>query len=155
MSNSRSAPEQPPTERTSNTHVQTDVWCIFYLRDRKLKYCGTSRFAGESGTEGATLVTAMLEAHATIASYLLARIDAARGVPARHVRREALVREEDAQRAIRHVVRNFRARGARPEYLLIRFKELLATLPRHDYDVWDAVRQQTIQWVIEEYYRCT
>ena len=114
---------------------------------------GVNRLVDRAWSADATLRRAMLDAHAAIASYLLTRTEVARGAPTRRLRLEAPVREEDAERAILHAVRSLRARGARPEYLLVRFKELLATLPRQDYDVWDAVRQQTIQWVIEEYYR--
>lgn len=135
---------RPPTRTDDSVHeIATDESALL----------GVNRLADGAWSADATLRRAMLDAHAAIAGYLLARIEVARGAPTRRLRLEAPVREEDAQRAILHLVRNLRARGARPEYLLVRFKELLATLPRQDYDVWDAVRQQTIQWVIEEYYR--
>ena len=114
---------------------------------------GFRRIADRAWRADATLLTAMLNAHAAIADYLADRVSTARGAPTRRAKSEAPTLEQHAQRAIADAVQILRARGARPEYLLVRFKELVATLPRNEYDVWEAVRYQTIRWVIEDYYQ--
>ena len=94
----------------------------------------------------------MLAAHAAIARYLTARIDLDAGLIAPHVRMKAGKLIQNARRKVNETVEILRGRGAGPEYVLTRMKELLATLPRTDSTSFDRVRQEVIRWVIEEYY---
>lgn len=139
-------------ESTTATYDRGNVEWTLHVRDRKLKFCfaGSSRSSAH-GDRGA-FDAVMLDAQAAIGNYLVACVRIARGVPTRRLKLQAPILEQHAQRAIGHAVQILRTRGARPEYLLVRFKELLATLPRHDYDVWEDVRQQAVSWVIESYY---
>lgn len=156
MSRSQAVAEQTPielvTQRTTAGHDRADVEWTLHVRDRKLKFCFVGSPTSSPNGARTAFDTAMLDAHAAVANYLVARVRMARGVPPRHLKLQAPILEQHAQRAIGNAVQILRARGGLPEALVIRFKELLAMLPRHDYDVWEDVRQQAVTWVIESYY---
>ncbi|HKW47938.1 MAG TPA: hypothetical protein VJN70_10850 [Gemmatimonadaceae bacterium] len=157
MSISRRVPEPSPIEpvtpsSTTDRHDRGDIEWTLHVRDRKLKFCVAAPGASSARGDGRAFDPAMRDAQAAVANYLIARVRIARGVPTRRLKLQAPILEQHAQRAIGQAVQILRTRGARPEYLLVQFKELIATLPRHDYDVWEDVRQQTSQWVIESYY---
>jgi hypothetical protein len=113
---------------------------------------GRTRSDDRSWSSDTTLFSAVLAAHQTVSRYLRVRIDLGSSFSAAQSLTEARALQRDAHHAITGVVRVLRARGARPEYMLIRLKELIATLPRIDYDEWEALRCEVIRWAIEEYY---
>jgi hypothetical protein len=62
-------------------------------------------------------------------------------------------RLKSARGTVSTIVRMLRARPTPPERVLIRVKELLASLPQNERAVMDSVRERLVRWAIEEYYR--
>jgi len=122
------------------------------LTDWYLSLSRGARIADRTWSADTPLFSAVLAVYSAIDRYLLIRIDLAREVSTARSRRQAPVAEQVARRAINAVVTILRTRGEGPEYVLVRLKEVLATLPRSEYDTWQAVREQVIRWAIESYY---
>ena len=122
------------------------------LTDWYLSLSRGARIPDRTWSADTPLFAAVLAVYSAIDRYLLIRIDLAREVSTARSRRQAPVAEQVARRAINAVVTILRTRGEGPEYVLVRLKEVLATLPRSEYDTWQAVREQVIRWAIESYY---
>ena len=111
------------------------------------------RYTPEPERSDDELTGAIINTRRAISQYYLLRATERHNFSGASNRADLASAESELRREIASVVQLFRAHSAPPEQLLIRLKEMFPSLPDRDHAVVEAVRQQVVRWVIEDYYR--
>jgi len=156
-SNSKAARQQRPAVQETPARLDDRRRAgelILHIRDGKLKSYrnGHGLASRHEWTSDASLFGAMLAAHAAIARYLFMRTELDRGAAAPPSGAQGTAAAEEVRAIVSYAVQMLRGRGAGPEYVLIRLREVLATLVGNDSRTTQRVRRQVMRWAVEEFY---